>query len=296
MIRIFGATTVVVDGREVSGPELGGAKPRQVLELLALADGAPVSKDRLVELLWDADPPASAVATLESYVCVARRAIRAGDGRASVIQTTTAGYRLDTSRISVDLAECQALLARAASATPAERVRCIRAVLDTATQPLLATQNRTAWADHERDAFAHRLSTACAGAAAAALAADDIEAALELAEHAIALDPFDESAVRVRMSGLVAAGRRSESVRCYVDLRRRLVAELGVEPSVATRDLYVRLLADLPGDRWAQCPSPSELTGLVDLLKDTLTRVPGLDQAPVERALSRVTSQALSLL
>ncbi|MGL4742769.1 MAG: AfsR/SARP family transcriptional regulator [Dermatophilaceae bacterium] len=295
-IRIFGATTVVVDGRTVSGPALGGAKPRQVLEVLALADGAPVSKDRLIELLWDGEPPASAVATLESYVCVARRAVRGTRGQPSVIHTTPAGYRLDTARISVDLSECRALLGCARTAAPEDRVRYVRVALALSTQPLLASANRAPWADHERHTFAQQLATTCARTARVALDADDVDGALEMSAHAITLDAFDESAVRVRMSGLAAAGRRSESVRCYLDLRHRLVADLGVEPCAATHDLYLRLLADSSDGHHTERPSPGELTGLFELLRDTLTRVPGIDAAPMERTLSRVASQALSLL
>ncbi|MGL5819326.1 MAG: AfsR/SARP family transcriptional regulator [Phycicoccus sp.] len=295
-IRIFGATTVVVDGRDVSGPQLGGAKPRQVLELLALADGAPVSKDRLVEMLWGVDAPATAVATLESYVCVARKAIRADRREPSVVQTTSAGYRLDTGRIAVDLSECRALLARAESAAAPESVRCVRAVLVRSAQPLLAAQTRTAWADQERMVFAHQLASACDRAGRAALAAGDVAAALELSTRASALDSFNENAVRVRMSALVAAGHRPEALRCYLELRARLVRELGVEPSSTTTDLYVHLLTDGSADRRPELPSRGEVAGLLDLLRDTLVRVPGLDQAPVERALSRVRSHALGLL
>ncbi|MBD3782556.1 MAG: winged helix-turn-helix domain-containing protein [Micrococcales bacterium] len=295
-IRVFGATTVVVGGREVTGPALGGIKPRQVLELLALAGGAPVSKDRLVDLLWGEDAPASARATLESYVCVARRAIApGGSGRSSVVQTTCAGYRLDTSRITVDLGECRALLSRASTAPAAECVRLVRRALVLSEHPLLATESRAGWADLERDAFGHGLAAACTTAARAALTLGDTDAGLELSERAAGLAPLDEAAVRIRMAALVGSGRRAEAIECFLALRRRLVGELGVEPEPATRSAYVDLLTDR-SDEPGRHPTRGEVSGLLELLRETLTRVPGLDPGPVERALAGVASQALQLL
>ncbi len=78
-IRLFGTTTVRSTTTEVVGSQLGGIKPRQVLELLALAGEAPVTKDRLVHVLWGDRLPASPVPTLESYVSVLRRSVGADD-------------------------------------------------------------------------------------------------------------------------------------------------------------------------------------------------------------------------
>ncbi|QKE85214.1 BTAD domain-containing putative transcriptional regulator [Arthrobacter sp. NEB 688] len=295
-IMLFGTTTVTVDGREVSGPALGGAKPRQVLELLALADGAPVTKDRLVEMVWGDDAPASAVPTLESYVCVVRRAIGGpAGGRDSVVQTTSAGYRLDTSRVLVDRSECLALLAGSAGAPAADAVGMVQEALALAQAPLLASENRSAWADRERDLVTARLAEACCAVAARALADQDVPAATELARRAVELAPFDERAATVRMSALEAAGRRAEALRCYLDLRRRLVDELGVEPGAQARAHYLRLLTG-PGQEVLETPSRTEIAALLELLRETLGRVPGLDPAPVDRALGRVATHALALL
>ncbi|MBM6398920.1 AfsR/SARP family transcriptional regulator [Phycicoccus sonneratiae] len=295
-IMLFGTTTVTVDGREVSGPALGGVKPRQVLELLALADGAPVTKDRLVEMVWGDGAPASAVPTLESYVCVVRRAIGGvAGGRDSVVLTTSAGYRLDTTRVVVDRTECLQRLARSASAPVAEAVRSVREALTTAQAPLLASETRAAWADRERDAMSAHLAEACADVAARALDAQDVDAAVELSRRAVELAPFDERAATVRIAALEAAGRRAEALRCYLDLRRRLVDELGVEPGAEARARYLRLLTGPAEQAW-EAPSRTELAALLELLRDTLGRVPGLDTVPVERALGRVASHALALL
>jgi DNA-binding SARP family transcriptional activator len=54
--RILGPLEAVADGRVVA---LDAAKPRALLAILLLHAGEPVSRDRLVEDLWDGRPPAT---------------------------------------------------------------------------------------------------------------------------------------------------------------------------------------------------------------------------------------------
>ena len=49
-IQLFGTTTATNDACATTVTNFGGAKPRQILEILALADGVPVAKDRLADL------------------------------------------------------------------------------------------------------------------------------------------------------------------------------------------------------------------------------------------------------
>jgi len=126
-VNLCGSTRVVTaEGQVVD--KLGGVKPRQVLAMLALSVGRPLSKDRLAQLLWDEEPPPSAVATLESYVCVLRRAL-GSKGRDSVIQTTTTGYLLRRDRVVVDVDMARRLLTRARTAQVTEAGRLVDAEL-----------------------------------------------------------------------------------------------------------------------------------------------------------------------
>jgi hypothetical protein len=113
-IKLFG-TTVVDDGTsQVAGTALGGVKPRQLLEMLATELGNPLSKDLLAERLWEGKPPATYIATIESYVCVLRQHARLGRGRTAALATTTSGYLLDPEQVSVDLVQVRELCAEGA--------------------------------------------------------------------------------------------------------------------------------------------------------------------------------------
>ena len=294
-ITLFGTTTVRTTTGKVVGSELGGIKPRQILEILALAQGAPVTKDRLALLLWGENQPLSAVASLEAYVCVLRRRMGSASAARSPITTTSAGYRLDLEAVTVDLHACRSLLARATNADDAQALALTRRALLLCEQPLLASETRTGWADQARDEFHHGLAVACARASRAALALGDPGGAVELATRATDLEPFDEGLTRDLMRALAADGRRAGALHAFLELRRRLVEDLGVEPGPQTRALYVEVLTNDADAGQGAIPSRLELRGLVELLRETLARMPGVDTGAVDRALAQVTGQALGM-
>src|SRR5438034_7575326 len=62
-IRLFGSLQIE-DGQRWVGPDdLGGRKPKQLLEILLNERGRVVSKDRIVDLLWPDELPQNAAAT-----------------------------------------------------------------------------------------------------------------------------------------------------------------------------------------------------------------------------------------
>ncbi len=197
--------------------------------------------------------------------------------------------------MAVDLAQCQALLSLAGTASPAEYVRVVRQALALCGSPSSRPNPRGVGGPRARRL---RPPAGCglATAARAALGLGDLDGALELSARAADLDPLDEGASGPGWppSRRPAGGPRR--LQCFLDLRRRLVTELGVEPGHERGAHYVELLTDAPTGASAQRPTRSEVAGLLDLLRDTLTRVPGLDPAPVDRALARVASVALQLL
>src|SRR5689334_1027705 len=86
--RLLGPVEVWDAGAAVP---LGGSKPRALLAALVLERGRVVSVHRLVDLLWDADPPPTATGLVQTYVSGLRRQLRR-TGREDVIQTRPPGY------------------------------------------------------------------------------------------------------------------------------------------------------------------------------------------------------------
>src|SRR3954454_21124577 len=81
------------DEREIA---LGGAKPAAVLAMLLLRPNEVIASDRLIEDLWEGEPPQTASKTLQVHVSRLRRALEEGrNGDSDVaIETSAGGYSL----------------------------------------------------------------------------------------------------------------------------------------------------------------------------------------------------------
>src|SRR3984957_9370070 len=92
-VRLFGPIEVAAGGRRLGPRDLGGPKAKQVLQLLLVARGHSVTKDRLADQLWGEALPKRAFAALENHVSVLRRHLDGvGRGRDLVV-ADRGGYR-----------------------------------------------------------------------------------------------------------------------------------------------------------------------------------------------------------
>jgi DNA-binding SARP family transcriptional activator len=276
-LTLFGVTTVLSEDQPVGITEFGGGKPREILEILAVAGGAPVAKDRLAELLWDGTPPKSWVATLESYISVLRRRLGCAPGRNSEIATTMNGYRLDLTRVSVDLVRFRALAAEAARLPVRESLALVDEALALASGELLASEPTADWAQREKDLFRSDLVRLSGLGATRALENGDFEAAGRYATIATEYDAIDEAGWQQLIQARWRAGRRADALRAYGELRTVLAAELGVEPSVQTRALYMEILRDEPTSGALATEQRQEVKMLTDLLHQCLETLGSAD-------------------
>jgi DNA-binding SARP family transcriptional activator len=279
-VRLFGTTSVVLaDGSTVT--DLGGVKPRQVLEILALSVGSPVSKDRLVEALWGDTPPRTYLGTLESYISLLRRRLGVARGRGSALATTSNGYLLDPALVEVDVAVFRAAVS--AGPTPALEALAglegLEAAVGSVGGELLASEPYAGWAAEERSRFEMDYVQACNRAAGLALETGRGELAVEMARRAIGVDAMSEASWQLLIRGLAATGARAEALRAYLELRTTLVEALGTEPSATSRGLYLELLAE---DSAGSAPASSvhEVRTLLGLLRDALDGLPEPARTP----------------
>ncbi|MEO6201513.1 MAG: winged helix-turn-helix domain-containing protein, partial [Cryobacterium sp.] len=187
-LRILRGTTVL-DARQ-----LGGCKPRQILEILLLHVGTPVSKDRLIELLWGGCPPAEARPSLESYVSVLRRNLQPGAGKEGPLRTSTGGYVIDRDIVDVDLDQFDRLYRAAQLASPSEAYPLLLQALDLAVGPLLGDELLAAWAEDERRVHAARVTQALILAAETSATLGWIDQSVTWASQALVGEPLNERA------------------------------------------------------------------------------------------------------
>ena len=260
-IGILGPTVITGDGSRLTASDLGGSKPRQLLEMLALDLGTPLPKDLLAERLWDGRPPASYIATVESYVCALRRRLGLVGGRRGPLATTHHGYLLDPEHVRVDLVGVRGLLAGDAGD--------VNQALDRMAGNLLADEPYAAWATAARETFDELLAGACTRAAHLANARNEPALAVRLAREATRRTYCAEPPVRELMRGLRASGERTQALQAYQSLRAAMLDELGLEPGGDTQDLYLAILRGNPAERERQTDR-DEVRTLLELLRRAL--------------------------
>ncbi|MEJ3749404.1 BTAD domain-containing putative transcriptional regulator [Actinomycetes bacterium KLBMP 9797] len=238
--RLLGPFEASHDGRPVA---VGRRRQERLLLAILLLDaGHTVTLDRLVDLLWDGEPPASARGTLHTYVGRLRAALSPYD---VAIHTKGDGYAVAAAH--VDVARFTALARRAAvEADPAERVRLGGAALAEWRGPLLADLAGEPLRQRLGAALADaRLTTAEACATALLDMGRHDRVVLDLAALAEA-HPTREGLVASVMTALYRSARQADALHLYEAARKALAGELGVEPGPELETVYQRILTGDP--------------------------------------------------
>jgi DNA-binding SARP family transcriptional activator len=246
-VRVLGGFEI--DGVDATG--LGSRKGRTVLKMLALGRGTAVSVDAIAEGLWGDAPPAKPADQVSVLVSRLRSAI--GPER---ITRDDAGYRLHLDWLDLDALEELTVEAerRLAGGQPASAGTTAAAAVSLARGPLLPDEPDAPWAEQDRARAARLAARAAHAGAEAALTAGDPTVAADLADRALADDPFDEAALRLLMRAHVGAGRPASALAAYARMRERLAGDLGVDPAPETEALHTEILL---------VPEPQHVTPVV---------------------------------
>jgi DNA-binding SARP family transcriptional activator len=241
--RLFGSLEIE-DGDRVLGPrDLGGSRPKQVLEILLAARGHLVPTDRLADLLWGENLPQNAAGSLQTFVSVLRRHLTPDRERARALVVTEAeAYRFATDLVELDLDRFDELLDRSAREPTYLARRSLERALALVRGEVLEDEPYSSWALDLRGTYHGRVLGAHLEAADAALAELDYAAGLAHAEAAAGFDAFSERAQRTAMLALYALGRQHDALETYRHFRARLDDELGLEPTTETRELESAIL------------------------------------------------------
>ncbi|HKN64268.1 MAG TPA: BTAD domain-containing putative transcriptional regulator [Gaiellaceae bacterium] len=253
--RILGSVEAVGDDGPIA---LGAPKQRALLALLLLNANTVVSRDRLVDALWGADPPRSAVSSLQVYVHGLRRALGA-----ERIERHGTGYRLRLDPAELDLARFERLVETAAvalaSGRAAEAAEDLGRALtlwtgaplaDLAGEPVHAAEAAQL---EERRLRALELR---------------LDAELELGRHdelvpelegLIAAEPYRERFRAQHALALYRCGRQVDALAACRAARELLVEELGVDPGPELQELERRILRHDPALAAPEAAAPARL-------------------------------------
>ncbi len=228
--RILGPLEVISDGQAL---DLGGAKQRALLAVLLIHPNQVVSRDRLIDALWEESPPDTARKALQVHVS----RLRAQLGR-DRIATRPPGYAIRVEPGELDADRFEGLAG--------EGGRRLVDALALWRGPPLADVADARFARQEIGRLEERRL---------AVLEERIEADLALGRHTeliaeleslAAEQPLRERLRALLMVALYRSGRQAEALAVYPDARRTLVDELGIDPGPELRDLHQRMLNQDP--------------------------------------------------
>ncbi|MEQ4718852.1 BTAD domain-containing putative transcriptional regulator [Nonomuraea sp. B19D2] len=272
---VLGPLAVWTDsGESVTIP---GLKVRALLVDLLVHEGHPVSVDRLVDDLWGAEPPGNPAGALQVRVSQLRKAFEdAEPGGKNLVVSRAPGYLLRHEDGAVDAARFAGLLAKAEAAdSPRTRAGLLA--------DALALWRGPAYADFADEEYTRSAILRLEEQRLSALE-QHAEARLELGEHGllvgelgdlVARHPLRERLRAVHMRALYRAGRQSEALGSYAELRDRLADELGLDPGPELVALHQAILGQDPA---LSVPADRPVTNL----PASVSKLIGRDEALAE--------------
>ncbi|MEW2043040.1 BTAD domain-containing putative transcriptional regulator, partial [Streptomyces sp. NPDC005534] len=232
--------------------DVGSPQQRAVLAALLLRRGRPVMLGELLDAVWGERPPAAAVSVLRTYASRLRKALEPERDSADaprVVVSVGDGYLLKVPEGALDLDVFERRIAESrrlrADGEPALAADLLHAALAGWQGAALAgvpgplAESEASRLDEQRlAALETRLDV-------------DVELGRhgEVIAELLALTgrfPLREQLCRLLMLALYRSGRQAEALAAYRRTRTTLVAELGIEPGAALRDLHDRILAADP--------------------------------------------------
>jgi DNA-binding SARP family transcriptional activator len=240
-VQLCGTFAVELLGRRVDNL-LPGRQGRLLLAYLVVSRLLPVSRNSLIDALWGDAPPADAGGALNALISKTR-AVVGGDvlrGRTELILTLP-----EPAHVDVEVALSKLHVAESAVAIGDWR----RAWSPSLSAVFVARRTflpevEAPWADGWRRRLADVRVRAVESYAKACLGigGSELPGAERAARELVEVAPLRESGHLLLMRALAASGNVAEALAAYERLRILLRDELGVDPSEAVQDEYVRLL------------------------------------------------------
>lgn len=237
---VLGPLVVMRDGR---AEHLNGPKLRILLATLLLRANAVVPVSVIVRRLWEEDPPPTGRKTVQMYVLRLRRLLDD-----AVIETYPDGYLLRVGSEALDLARFRRSVRAARAASPNDELELLGAALRCWRGPVL--EDVLSESLHREDVFP---------LVEELLRVQErfFDVSLELGRHRDVIGdlvrlteehPWHEAFWAQLITALHHTGRRADALQAYRTVRRRMTAELGVEPGAHLRQVHQAvLLADTAG-------------------------------------------------
>ena len=239
-VRLLGPIEAEFESRTLA---FASNKAGAVFVVLALSPDRAVSSDRLLDLVWNGEPPSSGLATLHSPVSRLRH-----DVGKELIELVGHSYRLAVEPEQVDVVRFERLIGEAdalmAGAPPEAAARAADA-LALWRGPPFAGLDGLAFVEAERRRLEGLRLAAVELRVEADVAGGHLTAAIADLEVGVDVEPYRERLWYLLALALARDGRRVEALRTCHRLRR-VLAETGLEPTDEMCELESMIATEAP--------------------------------------------------
>lgn len=249
IFKLFGSVGVVPGGRPVA---LQGSRLRTLLATLLINAGRVVTKEQFFEELWAGRPVAKADNALQALVARLRKLLKAHFGDQFVrvrLITLPTGYVLHAGPEEVDASLFERLASRAHELLPTDPVGA-RELLTEALAlwdgPVLEGVAGGPMCQGSVLQYEEIRLTAIEDRFHASMVAGMERGVISELKKMATLYPWRERLAEMLMVALYRSGRQADALREYNLVRRRLVDELGMEPSPMLKDRMQAILNQDP--------------------------------------------------
>ncbi|WP_067535071.1 AfsR/SARP family transcriptional regulator [Nocardia crassostreae] len=249
-MRILGPLQVEIDGAPV---EIRGRIQRALLGRLAIAQGQVDSTGRLVDDIWEGEPPPSAVSVLQVQIHNLRRVFepqRARRAPAAVLVSEPHGYALRLAAEDVDAWHFEALLAEYEKRVRelADEFDAVRRcdLLDVALAcwrgPALESFPDARWGEAEVARLTDLRLLAAELRARAALELDRSTEVVTGLRPQVEQYPQREESARLLATAQYRLGQQTDALATLRRAREFLIREMGVNPGRRLQELETAIL------------------------------------------------------
>jgi DNA-binding SARP family transcriptional activator len=241
-IHALGRTQIETDGVDLGGEWLD-QRPGQLLKYLICERHRVVTSDEIADALWPHAGPLTRN-SVRHQVHVLRERLepdRISRAMSPFIITRRGGYMVDPHQVWLDADQFETelscgltLYARGEVVAAANRLERGLALYkgDLFTENLYAE-----WALEERDRLRELAGRGLRTLVEIARSSGDLETAAPHARRLAAMEPFDMDVQREFIEICLRRGRRSEAMRRYAIVRKRIKREFGQDPDFTLSDL-----------------------------------------------------------
>ncbi|TDE57366.1 hypothetical protein E1295_07995 [Nonomuraea mesophila] len=233
--RLLGSIDACVGGRRL---DIGPRKRRYVLAALLLDLNRPVPVERLIDAVWEGDPPDSARMTVQGHVYRLRRTLVGAR-----VESDSSGYLLLADPESVDALRFRRMVDEAARRDDRSGADLLDEALALWHGPALGDSGGGRSLEVAAVELEEARLAAVEELARRRLRLGEPERLVAPLRATVTANPHRERLVSLLMTTFYQVGRQAEALELYERTRRLLADQLGVDPGRELRSTFESLLS-----------------------------------------------------